>query len=328
MRFSNKFFFLLSRLRLKTFYLLCLLFSCYNASSQFGSLELLLLSESKQPVSYNLYITSGKDTTHAALLRFDEFQSSFDYKKDSLYAGNYNLFIYSVEPSPQLITARRFAVERNYATRASFYLDYLPEFVLIDSINRQKLINEREAIEFGVTGFDNSFFDTKNPIKDHFGIQYTHFSWAHLSKHVGVMTGGELNGAIYNIRSDTSMLPQMKVNKVKEYYFSLNGSFVQKMRFTLRNQKYAVDHSIKFFFDIGYKYNLPIVFRHVIRYDDNKKFVNSRIHQFKDLRPFIAFGANEYQFYVDFRIFNYLIGHYAEVSKFNIGVVVNVDLMD
>jgi len=100
----------------------------------------------------------------------------------------------------------------------------------------------------------------------------------------------------------------------------LDGHLEMKFRISSGNQQASTNISSKLTLDIGALYNAPIIFKHIVRYDNNKKIINNGLHQFTDFRAFVNFGYSEVLVYCEYRLFDFIIGNYPELPKYSRGL--------
>lgn len=74
-----------------------------------------------------------------------------------------------------------------------------------------------------------------------------------------------------------------------------------------------------FFIDLGARYSLPLIFRHVV-VDGNVKTKTKGIHQFTDISAYARIGYEPFTLFAEYRITNYLKDPYFEQPQLHLGI--------
>ena len=252
------------------------IFSSLATFGQKANLKVLFAYIPTDSFCYKLCVYTGSDT----IVKNESFKFSSDYyyKKNDLPPGDYTLCLYSCKAKEETITNK---VTLLPAHRTDIYIDlnFSEAHYEIDSTGEIIDDNEKAELQFNCTYLKSDWINTPGVIKTNYGLGFTMFSQPLVCRHFGILTGFGFGLSQHFFSSDTSFATIPTLNERYENYTYINGHAEAKFRISLGNQKLAADVSEKLFMDVGALYNIPIVFRHLIHYDDSKKFINNHLHQ-------------------------------------------------
>ena len=177
---------------------------------------------------------------------------------------------------------------------------------------------DRMESQFAIGYFDEKWSPEKNTTKYAFSLEQSIYYWNAFSKHVGFLIGGGYHYAYAPIRIQQDSIYPDPIKFKHYHYFS--GNLDLKLRFSSKNQQLVDLSASQLFFDIGLKYQLPIYFREITRFDAKTKLVKGYLHQFTDVRAYVNVGTSHVQVFAEYRPLSFVLGSYTELPKFNAGI--------
>lgn len=282
--------------------------------AQTGTLAIQLNLENNSYPTEITILAYGKEDT----LKYTTESYQYEIKFETLTSGKWDLEITIKEINTTKVW-RTAIVEPNKETLLEidlYFYESKNELINCDSIiksggNRNKTIgqiniqwgnnwhlpkDERPLFEFGIGAMVGSKFS----ILPSLGVFFkTGFNYSH---------------SYYN--SDTS---QITLNKrTFERYTYLSIPLEAGFRLSTNNQRHQ-DENEGVLLEGSILYSAPVLFRHVVRYG-MEKTITHNLHQFKDLIVRAAIGYNYLLAFADYRLFDFIMGTYAELPKLTFGI--------
>ncbi len=294
----------------------------FSGFSQTGKLELSFSDEnhferSIDSVYYSLHISNEDTIINKSLLV--EWESG-EIIIDSLNLGEYMLKINLPQIDSVLIYQRSFTILPNEITFLNISLDTYEDQRPMEDLTRSEIVWDRVEAQFELGYFDNKWVESNPKLTQSYSIAASLCYWSSFSKHVGFLVGSGVGINHSSISKDTLYFNTPQFNKRYEYYNYLYFSPEFKVRFTLKNQQHDYDFFVKgMILDIGARYNIPLMFKHVGRFTGNTKITESWLHQYTDLRVFANIGRAPALVFVEYRPFDFILGNYPELPKYTVG---------
>ena len=297
-----------------------LFLSSFICNAQLSKFQLTINnSSSNDSVCYRIYIFTNSDTIYNK-----DIYTYYDHEFDSLPSSVYKIHLYNCNDLKEITITKSFTLFPNKITKVYIDISVEETYGELNKKTRDEIVKLRDEIDLNLSYFQNAWANEKSGIRLGTSIGYTSSKWFAFSKHMGILPGLGFGLSHYSISNDTTFFHFNQRKKTYEYYNYLDGHFDVKLRFTINNQQ--ADNSIfsEPIFDIGAVYNLPIVFKHITRFENNIKVTNNNLHQFTDLRAYVNIGVNPLLIFFEYRLTDFLIGKYSEVSKYNTGIRINI----
>ncbi|HLP55611.1 MAG TPA: hypothetical protein VK151_11305 [Fluviicola sp.] len=304
-----------------------LLFSFFIlASNGFSQTGKLTVSVSNS----NYYVSSEEDTTYFTLYISNQTTSirktilveweNGEITIDSLVPNEYLLRINNTEPDSMQVYQCRFSILPLMETTLNIVLGSNEYHYDIEEETQETIVRERVESQFELGYFNNKWTETNPDLTSSLAINSSFSYWSSFSKHFGVLFGGGIGIGHSSFSKDTVYFNAPQFDKRYEYfnYVYLNPEI--KLRFTLKNQQHNDFMQKGLIIDIGARYNLPIVFKHIGRFAGNTKIVESSLHQFTDCRAFVSVGRAPVMVFAEYRLSDFILGNYPELPKFNTGI--------
>jgi hypothetical protein len=278
----------------------------YIASNSFGGYD----------NDYRVIVQRTTDTIVDARMDYD-----YDEMIDSLQPGNYNLSVYSEFEGQHREFTRDFVLQADSITKLniSFYDD---ETVI--SVHDDLYSCEHVDFVASLGYFNNKWLEDKPAVTSCISAGFSGGHWWAFSPHAGFVLGGGLGFTHGSIAKDTTFADLPGWNKRYEYYNYLDAHLDVKFRFSAGNQQLNEFNPAKWMIDLGASYYFPIAFKHITRFTGNQKLTGSFIHQYTDCRLFVNFGYAPALFFVEYRLFDFILGNYPELPTWNFGFRLNV----
>lgn len=294
-----------------TFVVILISFSA-NLYSQIGRLWLYHYVQIEQDfVEFNLKIYKSGDTQP---LRIKTLTDSTNRYIDSLPPGNYLL---EITGAKETNLRSRFTIREDEITVLNIDLSLYEEPSGLDTARR---VTKRADGELNLGYMDYKVFDPSGVFTKYYmvgtGIHY----WNAFRPHLGFLYGCGFNYRYTGVMKDTSFLetPSSYRKKWEGYnYLDFHGDV--KLRLSSRHQQVRGNPS-GLLLELGAIYNFPLYFRYTGRYEGNKRLTVQGIHQFTDLRVFINFGYTSLIFFCEYRLNDFVIGHYPEFPRYTFGI--------
>jgi hypothetical protein len=246
------------------------------------------------------------------------------YKElDNLKPGTYKIKLSKcIDPS-------EFCVIRN----VTLYPDKLTELTLElradvknELIDTATIIKEKEEMQYQLSVLNGDWLQKNSILKFCGTFRITYFKWFAFSKHVGFLGGFGLGLGYYTFSKDTTFMNLIAGRKTSEFYNYIDGHVDVKFRFSLKSQQDGYYTRALPFIDIGMMYNAPLSFRHVAYYENDKRAFNGKLHQFTDARAYVNIGFAPVSLFAEYRVFDFIIGSYPELPRYNFGIRIIPDL--
>jgi len=269
---------------------------------------------------YKIFITN----TSGSILE-DTFESDYDTIIDKLKPGEYKIQVQSCNSNVQHALTRSFNLLPNKKTNLSIDLNFTELVLDLDTLSRTGIERNKMDVQLSLSYFNTNWLNTPSFVKSNFAIGFSSYNWSAFSRHLGFLVGmgSELSHHIFSI--DTTFINAPQFKKIYESYTYLNFHLDLKFRLSGGNQQKDDPGSSKLFMDVGAIYNAPLIFKHAVRYSDNKKIANGRLHQFTDLRANINFGYSHAALFFEYRLLDFIIGSYPELPLYNVGLRVSMN---
>ncbi|MBI1838367.1 MAG: hypothetical protein HYR91_13980 [Flavobacteriia bacterium] len=246
-----------------------------------------------------------------------------DYIKiNNLKAGNYSFSIYSLDSIQNRFHYfnKDFNLEKFQSKTIKIDLSYYESNIEIDSLTLGYLTDEITEFQISLSINHKNWFDLKSQINTNWNVNFTGYNWIPLTKHIGILAGGGFGLGQYYFKKNYSSFEENSKSKLYENYTYASLNMDLKFRLTFGNQKEINYNYPKFKLDFGILYNIPLYFRDVARFENNIRFTNGNLHQFTDFRSYINIGFSTMQLFLEYRIFDFVLGNYIELPKFNAGI--------
>lgn len=298
--------------------IILILFLAFSQIS-FGQISQLRLtinsSYSDDSTCFRLFITTGIDTITDKIV-YTDFYKVFD----SLLPGKYKISLYNcddlLEPgmvrNTTLLAEHETILQLDYSVVENTY-DLKPR-------NANEEYTDRSEGQINLSFLNPNWIDKTSPLKSGATISLTGYKWFSFSKHFGLLAGMGFGYSYYGVSNDTTFINLTSVKKNWEYYNYLHVNGDLKFRITFGSQKKYSHIKPRTALDLGIIYYLPVVFRHIAWYDNDKKIVNKYLHQYTDLRAHVDFGISPVIIYAEYRLLDFIIKPYPEIPKYNFGV--------
>jgi hypothetical protein len=272
---------------------------------------------------YKVCVFNGSDT----IVKNESFKfsSEYYYKKNNLPAGDYTLCLYSCKAQEQIIIKKITLLDR-HRTEVYISLDLSEEHYKIDSIGEIINRDQKSELQFSSTYLKSDWINGPGVIKTSYGLGFTMFSQPVVCRHFGILIGGGLGLSQHFFSRDTSFANVPTLKERYENYTYVNGHVEAKFRISQANQKLVEDVPKKLFMDIGVLYNIPIVFKQFIHYEDSKMIINNHLHQYTDTRVFVNIGFYHVSLFCEYRLFDFILGAYPELPTYNAGIKIMVGM--
>lgn len=166
------------------------------------------------------------------------------------------------------------------------------------------------------TGSD---FINNNPnFNGNYSFGYNFDFFYSLGKHVaiGPLFGTQFEYTYFNKDAyiDTTFYHRTE----RYFYWNLNAGFV--LRFSTYNGLTGGFYDNGGILDLGMKYNLPLIFRHVMDVNGKTRTQTRGIHEYTDVTAFARIGHNMISAIAEYRITDFVRDGYPEPPKFRIGL--------
>lgn len=303
----------------KLILILCLAFSS-AINSQNARLRLTINNySSDDSTCVRLLITKVTDTITDKII-----YTSHYYKFDSLSPGPYKIRLFSCSyyGEPELI--RNFSLLPNQETNLNIEYSATEETYYFKPKNIKEEYNDRTEGQINLSFLNPHWIDKSSSLSYGATLSLVGYKWFSFSKHFGLLTGLGAGFSNYKISSDTTFMNLTSANKKWEYYNYLHIDADFKFRITMGSQQKHAHVKPRTVLDFGVVYYVPVVFRHVAGYDNNKKIINKYLHQYTDLRTHIDFGISPVILYAEYRMLDFIIKPYPEIPKYTVGIKLTV----
>lgn len=290
------------------------------AHGQISRLRLTINSSySDDSTCFRLLVTTGVDTI-ANKVVYNNYYNKFD----SLVPGQYKIRLFNCDNLLEPAMVRNSTLFPDQET--NLQLEYsATEHTYYYNPNKENEENKnRNEGQLNLSYLNPNWIDNTSPLKSGINIGLTGYHWFAFSNHFGLLAGMGLGYSYYEIANDTTFMNLTSVKKNWEYYNYLHINGDMKFRITLGSQKKHSHLKPRAVLDFGVIYYLPVVFRHIAWYDNDKKIVNKYLHQYTDLRAHVDFGISPIIVYAEYRLSDFIIKPYPEVPKYTFGVKLTI----
>lgn len=276
-------------------------------------------SYSDDSTCFRLFITTGVDTITDKII-YTDYYNEFD----SLAPGQYKIRLFNCDNllEPGIVRNTTLLPEQE----TNLHLDYsATENTYYFNPNKVKgEYKDRAEGQLNLSYINPNWIDKTSSLKSGATIALTGYKWFSFSNHFGLLAGMGLGYSYYEVSNDTTFMNLTSVKKNWEYYNYLHVNGDLKFRITLGSQKKHYHLKPRTVLDFGIIYYLPVVFRHIAWYDNDKKIVNKYLHQYTDLRTHVDFGISPIVFYAEYRLLDFIIKPYPEIPKYTFGIKVTI----
>lgn len=287
-----------------------------NCEAQFSKLNIQFIAPDRDSTRYMIYILKNSDTICKELFVID--YNSFDFTRDSIYPDQYKLKICKYFKPDEFSYAEIIELYPDSVTNLSIDISSYASYHKLDSSTRGRIVNSRGEGHISLSYLNGSWIEPTY-LKSCYTLGWSSYYWHTFSKHLGFSEGIGLGYNQYNFKHDTSFVNTPQFNTINEKYNYLDAHFDLKFRISSGNQQLN-NMPTGWIIDIGLTYYVPVIFKHVIKFEDNKKLTNSRLHQFRDLRAFINLGYSHFSVFYEYRLSDFVLGNYPELPKYNAGI--------
>lgn len=297
-----------------------LIFITINATGQTTKLKIeVSISDSDNNMKENNYYLLVLNKSDTVLKK--ELKRKTTLEVDTMKPGKYEVQIFKSKDQKAPYIVEHIIVLPSKLTEIFYDLSISQSHSEIDSISGMEIKKVKYEGQVDFSYFKTDWINDNNSIiTTNGGMGATANTWFAFSKHLGFVSGGGIGFSQHFFSDDTLLNTFPNLKKVSEHYNYINALFEMKFRISSGNQQKPFGKTNSVILDIGANYKFPFLFREVGRYEDDKKFVNKRLHQFTDLRAFVNFGYSPLIFYMEYRLSDFLIGNYTELPKYFIGI--------
>jgi hypothetical protein len=270
---------------------------------------------------FQLHVIREQDTIASA---FPDFEIPF--KLNQMDTGYYQLVLIHLNDSltPGIYSiVRIIQIKPNMETEIYYDLseDYSTHLIL-DTLTNEAIIKERNEFEMRYYYGDQHWGNQKTANKWNAGMGFLTSAYFSPTKHIGFIAGGGFSlgyspNRISNSDTNHAILPKF------DYYYYLTGDIEIKLRLSTGNQQLRNINPGNVFFDFGVRYQLPIVFKRVEKFNYDDKHVHGFLNNFSDLKSFVNIGNQNYKVYFEYSFFNYLKGNNPMLPKYTLGIKLN-----
>lgn len=192
----------------------------------------------------------------------------------------------------------------------------------IDTTIHQGILKERLETELRYFYGDQHWRNQNTSNKWNLGIGLIQSAYYPVLRHMAIIPGGGFSLGYASNRinlADTSHSTLPKFN----YYRYLTGDIEFKIRFSTGNQQLVQIKSGNVFLDLGIRYQLPIIFKRVDKYDYREKHISGFLNNYKDFRAFVNLGNQYGKVFFEYNLSNFIKYNNPQLPKFTIGVKVS-----
>ncbi|MDX2361490.1 MAG: hypothetical protein QNK23_11840 [Crocinitomicaceae bacterium] len=246
----------------------------------------------------------------------EDYDINYQGTTIELPIGSYTIEIY-LEEDYLAQTLRNIEIHLGEITDVT--LSGITIYHYTEPVETQNSITQKRWVQFWdlnlATGND---FINRNPnFNSHYNIGYTFNSLYILSRNfsVGPIVGTNLNFTHFN---KSGYIETSYEHKTERYmYWNLNAGFV--FRIAVFNQ-YENDGWLGGVLDLGMKYNLPLLFKHVQNINGKTKVTTRGIHEYTDLSAFVRLGYSPITLTCEYRLTDFLQSPYHEQPRIKLGL--------
>lgn len=295
------------------------------ASGQISRLNLSISSADAEAdsVCFRLCVTQEGDTISDKII-YSEFNNRFD----SLTPGYYKIHLYNCTDPGELMISKNATLLEAQATNIHIDVSSFESYSRLDKKTGNEIVKQKTEIQLNASYVNTDWLEKNSKLNFGSNLDFTMYNWYCFSKHFGILSGFGFGMGHYGISADTTFMNLTNSKKLYEYYNYIKAHIDLKFRISFKSQQENKFLSPRVFLDIGAAYYAPIAFRHITRYEDNKKISNARLHQFTDLRAHVDFGYSPLIFFAEYRVIDFLIGNYPELPRYNFGLKLTLSGFD
>lgn len=302
-----------------------LLFLTFNSFGQTSTLNInthITDTDIKGIEDFRIIVTTDEDTVHNELLEFDA-----DIAIDSLYPGLHKIYIYNTKIQREPYIIKYINISRAIETTVNIVLDISEEKLHLDPGNKDiELIKEKTEGQFTVSYYDTDWMEDESLIRANFNANMSMSTWFISRKRSGLLLGGGFGVSQHYFTKDSTFINTPQQYKlIHEKYNYVYTNIELKFRLTSNNMQNPWNKTTKLLLDIGATYNVPLLFREVGVYKNDRKIVNKNLHEFTDLRVFVNFGYAPILFFFEYRLADFVLGKYLELPVYNAGIRIVFD---
>lgn len=300
------------------FFFLLLIFTGFSQNSK---LE-IILNIKDYTADLDISVRKGNSTIY-----FEKHSSYNSFESiiiDSLIAEEYIIEAFDNNSTSGVpYFTKTVTLEAYSTTKINLDISFYEEIFDLDTTTREEISNEKMEMQINGSYMRNGWLNPTSIFQTSYSFGFTQFVWHPINKHIGLLAGSGLSISQYYFNKDTSNYPTIPYKKYYENYTYLALNMDLKFRLSTGNQQKTDYYTSKFLIDIGALYNLPVVFKNIARYEGGNKMTTSFIHQFTDARAYINIGYVPVLFFVEYRLFNFIMGNYTEIEKIRVGIKIN-----